>query len=112
MGKLRIRITNEDLLKTVPNGDYPALFNRTIRFGIEDDLELMELYGEEDEFVGQMDRLYDNVFIFGIDRCDTSYYRVGSIHVLDANKKKDRTLYLKALEYDYGFTKDDYEIVS
>lgn len=58
MSKLRIRINNKDILKTLPNGFCPGIAHRRVRFGIADDMELMELYpdGTTDEFIGFMDR--------------------------------------------------------
>lgn len=112
MGKLRIQINNKDILKTLPNGFCPGTANRRIRFGIEDDMELMELYSDDaDEFIGFMDLLPNGTYIFGIDRC-CDYGRIGTIHVLDANNPKDNALYRKALEQDYGFTPDDYTIIN
>lgn len=112
MSKLKIRITNKNLLKSMPNGDIPALFNRNLRFGIQDDLELDELYDDASEFIGKMHSCGEGIFLFCIDRCETSNNKTGTLFELDANKKKDHKLYLLALEHDYHFSKDDYEIVS
>ena len=59
MSKLRIRINNKDILKTLPNGFCPGIAHRRVRFGIADDIELMELYpdGTTDEFI-KYTRLY------------------------------------------------------
>ena len=114
MSKLRIRINNKDILKTLPNGFCPGIAHRRVRFGIADDMELMELYpdGTTDEFIGFMDPLKDGVYMFVIDRCCTTGMRVGTIQVLDANNPKDLALYRKALEQDYGFASDDYTIIN
>ena len=114
MSKLRIRINNKDILKTLPNGFCPGIAHRRVRFGIVDDIELMGLHpdGTTDEFIGFMDPLKDGVYMFGIDRCCTTGMRVGTIQVLDANNPKDLALYRKALEQDYGFASDDYTIIN
>lgn len=111
MGKLRIRITNKDILKELPNGDRPALFHRELHFGIKDDLELMEAYDDTDEFIGHIDECKDGTFAFGIDRCNTSHFKTSSLMVLDAENKKDRSFYLLALKHDYGFQETDYVVL-
>lgn len=113
MGKMRIRINNKNILKTLPNGFCPGIAHRRVRFGIEDDMELMELYSDgSDEFIGYIDPLKDGTYIFGIDRCCTTHMKIGTIYTLDMNNKKDNALYRKALEHDYGFAPDDYTIIN
>ena len=112
MGKLRIRINNKDILKTTNHGYCPGTANRQILFGIEDDLERMELHSDgATEYLGFMDQLSDGIYLFGIDRYNADHYSVDTIHVLDANNRKDFELYKLALEHDYGFSPDDYTIL-
>ena len=119
MRKLKIRITNEEMLRKLSNKFSPELAHKTVKFGIEDEMERIELYPEEvDEYIGIIKPWIptkDNdskVYTFEIDRCNVSHFKIHTIHTLDAQNQKDRALFIKALEHDYGLCPEDYEILN
>lgn len=83
--------------------------NRSCYFDnqIENLAMFVDKQGNDIEYIATLRPMKNNCYQFSVDMCSKSYMRT-----LNANEPEDKLLMIQALEYDYGFDKDEYEIMS
>lgn len=83
--------------------------NRTCYFDnqIENFALFVDKQGNDIEYVATLRPLIDNNYQFSVDVCSRN-----GLRRLDPKTPEEKLLMIQALEYDYGFAKDEYEIVS
>lgn len=94
---------------TIPKKE--DFFRKRCQLGLDDIAYMLE-YGAKHEFIGTLSKannLNDELFSIEVDECDTNG-KITLARGLNANNLAEKSLILKALEYDYGF--ENIEIVT
>jgi len=87
------------------------LTNRECRFGIEDEMVFSDSFGENTTFIGALSKVNntENEYRFSVDKIERG--KIQTLIPLDDTNKADLRYLKLALEQDYGFLSDEYEII-
>jgi len=92
------------------------LQNRYCRFGITDELVFSDAFGNDTTFIGTLRKLNysepgevnSNEYKFDVDKIERG--RVQLLTALDSRNNSDLRYLKLALEHDYGFLPEEYEL--
>ena len=103
------------IIKMLTDKDINVEKNKELRFGF-DDIEYLDVLGYESRFYGNMMHIWSNEYVFRIHvitrDSNKLKHPVETYRVLTPDiYRNEMELMNRALQYDYGFSKDEYEIV-
>ena len=100
------------LYKKPKKEDY---YRKNCRLGSENEKDFCETYGWETEFIGTLSKLSDefgeDVYNFELDEI-VRYEKTDRVIILNDDVAKENMQMRLALIYDYGFEKEDFEVLS